>query len=83
MSVSTETEPFLASYQSHKPLLPFLAEDLFNVILKLAEKFVKEEHTQDINSFPKLFELAKKLSDTSLHKDTSQVECGFLANRTV
>ena len=42
-SVATEFETFLREYQTDVPLIPFLYEDLKNLMLRIMKKFIKKD----------------------------------------
>lgn len=76
--IAKEIEPFLTLYQTDKPMIPFLAGDLHNLIKELMEKFLKDEIP---TSSLKLLEI--KVEDLKMHKDASQVNIGFASKRIV
>ena len=43
LSIAQEVTPFLTRYETDKPMLPFLAEDLFNLIRSLLLRFMKSQ----------------------------------------
>jgi len=43
ISVIRELQPFLVHYQCDKPMLPFLGDDLFNIIRSLMMRFIKAD----------------------------------------
>ena len=53
------------------------------MILQLLQRFVKDDIREGIDKFSKLFDLAKDLSDSNIHRDTAKVGCGFVADRTL
>ena len=61
------------------PMLPFLATDMFQLIFNLLERFVKEEALAEVTSTAKLVQ--PDLMKSSLHKNTSDVDIGFVANK--
>ena len=59
-------------------MLPFLVQDMFDLVLKLLERFVKEDVLENVTSTVKLVQL--DLTNSFLNKDTSAVDIGFVAN---
>jgi len=55
-----------------------LAQDMFDLMFNLLERFVKENVLEKVTSTVKLVQL--DLTNSSLHKDTSVVDPGFVAN---
>ena len=60
------------------PILPFLARDMLDLVFNLLDRFVKEDVLENVTSKVKLVQL--DLTNSSLHKDTSAVDIGFVAN---
>ncbi|XP_041931129.1 uncharacterized protein LOC121694820 isoform X2 [Alosa sapidissima] len=50
LSVARSFSPFLTKYQTDKPVLPFLAKDLKELLMALLRRFVKRELLQDRSS---------------------------------
>ena len=79
LSIANEVAHFLNRYQTDMPMLPFLAPDMFQLVFNLLERFVKEEALAEVTSTAKLVQL--DLMKSSLHKNTSDVDIGFVANK--
>jgi len=60
-------------------ILPFLAQDMLDLVFNLLDRFVKEDVLENVASKVKLIQL--DLTNSSLHKDTSAVDIGFVANK--
>ena len=43
LSVANIVNPFLTTYQTDKPMLPFLCADLYKMFKTLMDRFVKDE----------------------------------------
>ena len=41
LSSARQVSPFLVRYQTDKPMVPFLAEDLFSLLRGIMQKFIK------------------------------------------
>ena len=54
MSVAKQIEAFLVTYQTDKPMAPFLSRDLFKLVKSLMETFVKSVLLKDVTSAAKL-----------------------------
>lgn len=77
LSIAKTIQPFLTQYQTDKPMLPFLAEDLFRLIRSLMKRFLKED--VDISTVNKLVKV--NLEDKDLHKSYTDVDLGFAAEK--
>ncbi|XP_058260502.1 uncharacterized protein LOC131362505 [Hemibagrus wyckioides] len=80
-SIAREINPFLTIYQSDQPMLPFLSGDMYKLIKGLMGRFLKEKHLQEASSTLKLLHVP--FQDSSLHKDSSQIDIGFAAETTL
>ncbi|XP_034454830.1 uncharacterized protein LOC117769800 [Hippoglossus hippoglossus] len=80
-SVAREVTPFLTAYQTDKPMLPFLGEDMFKLMKGLMGRFLKEKPLREATSTLKLLHVA--FQDSSLHKDASKIDIGFAAETTL
>jgi hypothetical protein len=49
LSVAKQVEPFLSAYQTDRPMLPFLGEDMFRLMKSLMQRFMKSEVLHDIS----------------------------------
>ncbi|KAK0151781.1 hypothetical protein N1851_006845 [Merluccius polli] len=76
-SVAREVTPF----QTDKPMLPFLSEDMFKLMKGLMGRFLKEKPLKEATSTLKLLHVA--FQDSSLHKDASKIDIGFAAETTL
>ena len=45
--IANQLQPFLAKYQTSKPMLPFLSDDLCMIIRSLMRRFIKSDILQD------------------------------------
>ena len=77
VSVAKVMTPFLARYQTDRPMLPFLASDMHQMMKHLLYRFVKSDVVNDI-SLDSLSELI--ISDPALMRKTSDIDIGFMAD---
>lgn len=49
-SFAAEVEPFLRTYQTDKPMVPFLYTDLYNLIFSIMSKIVKSDYLEKYSS---------------------------------
>ena len=56
------TQPFLTCYQSDKPMIPFLHDDIFNLVFSLLQIVVKPDKLQECETMSDLkkIDLGKK-----------------------
>ena len=54
LSVVKQIAPFLTSYQSDKPMLPFIASDLYDMTRALLARYMKPEALKDVTTAQKL-----------------------------
>ena len=54
LSVANQLKPFLTCFQTDKPMMPFMAGELFNIIRGLAQCFVKRSVLEGAKSLTKL-----------------------------
>ncbi|XP_063229695.1 uncharacterized protein LOC134534921 [Bacillus rossius redtenbacheri] len=83
LSVVKLLQPFLTKYQSDKPLLPFLAEDLRNMIVSCLQSFniMRNEYISKLSSpyQVSLFDF----KDRKCLLSSCKVNLGFIADRLV
>ena len=54
ISLAQDFQPFLKMYQTEKPMVPFLASDLQNLLRSVMNRFIKENVLSSANSFTKV-----------------------------
>ncbi|XP_070176232.1 uncharacterized protein [Littorina saxatilis] len=82
ISIAKDIEPFLRQYQTDKPVLPFLADDLFDVVRNMMGRFVKDDIMENVgSSTSKLILASQDLSEVKTHKDGSKINIGFASHR--
>ena len=79
---SLELEPFLTSFQTAKPMAPFLFEDMHNILYKLMSRIVKSSVINGANSCSKLFAINVKEVSSSL-KLPKDIDVGFGARKAL
>ncbi|XP_027140125.1 uncharacterized protein LOC113746890 [Larimichthys crocea] len=67
-SIAREITPFLTLYQTDKPMLPFLSEDMLQLMKGLMGRFCNDKSLKDVTSVMKILHIP--FEDKSLHKDT-------------
>ena len=72
-------EPFMIKYQSDKPLVPFLADDIKIVLISLLEIFIKPDVLKRCNSSLKLANL--DFENVKNHVKPEAINIGFVASR--
>ena len=79
LSVAKEVTPSLTKYQCDKPMVAFLATDLFILLKNLMSRFVKVDILKEVKSIDKLQQV--QVNKSSNHGDCSKVNVGFVAER--
>ncbi|KAF3854298.1 hypothetical protein F7725_022353 [Dissostichus mawsoni] len=79
LMVAREVTPFLKLYQTDKPMLPFMSEDLSNILRSLMEKFIKPSVMKNATTTVKLLQV--DLTDPVNHMDVTKLRVGFVTER--
>ncbi|KAK1874909.1 Malignant fibrous histiocytoma-amplified sequence 1 like [Dissostichus eleginoides] len=79
LMVAREVTPFLKLYQTDKPMLPFMSEDLSNILRSLMEKFIKPSVMKNATATVKLLQV--DLTDPVNHMDVTKLRVGFVTER--
>ncbi|KAL8560069.1 hypothetical protein ACOMHN_041538 [Nucella lapillus] len=78
--VAREVQPFLATYQTDKPMLPFITTDLVNLLKTMMTKFLKEDvletEGKTVSGLSKID--VKKLEN---HLPLEKIKVGYLAEK--
>jgi len=77
--VVKQIAPFLTSYQSDKPMLPFIASDLYDMTRALMARYMKPEALKDVTTAQKL--VCVDVTNQSLESNYKKVEVGFKSER--
>lgn len=77
-SVAMQLEPYLTKYQTNKPLLPFMYQDIYNLLRNLMVRFVKADIMTGVTNASKLMavDFSKKENLETLHS----IDIGFAAS---
>ena len=83
LSIAQICQEFLKKYQTDAPIIPFLCDDLFKLIKRLLERFVKDNEMIKLTTPVKLFKdnFRDKFSQSNYHKDASAINVGFVAEQ--
>ena len=81
MSIAAAMRPYLQTFQSDGPLLPFIASELETLLQTLMGKFMKRAVLEGTNSAYKIAKLS--MLDSAAHVAPSGVDIGFAAKTTV
>ena len=76
--IANQLQPFLAKYQTSKPMLPFLSDDLCMIIRSLMRRFIKSDILQD-PSDEQLVQI--KVADQKIHVNRKRVDVGFASKK--
>jgi len=77
MSVGKQVESFLVEYQTDKPMIPFLAQDLAELVRNCMDRFVKTSVMEEANTIQKLSHV--DVSKKDILKNYKNVDIGFVA----
>ncbi|GBN18113.1 hypothetical protein AVEN_73464-1 [Araneus ventricosus] len=83
LSVAKMLQPFLVLYQSYKPLLPFLAGDLFTLVKNMLEHFqvLKHDKCKSIDSISSLCSFY--FADVANFNCADKVSIGFIGDESL
>ena len=78
-----EIAPFLTKYQADLPMVPLLVKDLHDTLVGLFDQFIKKDVMEQakLSAIKMIKVLGNDVSNTSLHKDTSKVNIGFVSEK--
>ena len=77
MSIAAAMRPYLQTFQSDGPLLPFITSELETLLRTLMGKFMKRAVLEGANS---AYKIAKpNMLDSATHVAPSEVDIGFAA----
>ena len=75
MSIAAAMRPYLPTFQSDGPLLPFITSELETLLRTLMGKFMKRAVLEGANSAYKIAKL--NVLDSATHVAPSEVDIGF------
>lgn len=78
LTVALQLEPFLTTFQSNKPLLPFMYGDLFSLMKNIFNRFVKKEKMDTVKNGQHLLDLDVENSANLL--TAKDIDIGFGAS---
>ena len=81
MSIAAAVRPYLQTFQSDGPLLPFITSELETLLRTLMGKFMKRAVLEGANSAYKIAKL--NVFDSATHVAPSEVDIGFAAKTTL
>ena len=81
MSIAAAMRPYLQTFQSDGPLLPFITSELETLLRTLMGKFMKRAVLEGANSAYKIAKL--NVLDSATHVAPSGVDIGFAAKTTL
>ena len=66
-------------------MVPFLVKDLHDILVRLLDRFIKEDVMEQakLSAIRMIKVLGNDVSNTSLHKDTSKVNIGFVSEKVL
>lgn len=79
LMVAREITPFLKLYQTDKPMLPFMCNDLTAMLKSLMEKFDKPSVMKDATHAVKVLKVDHEHTDN--HMDVTKLKVGFATER--
>ena len=81
MSIAAAMRPYLQTFQSDGPLLPFITSELETLLQTLMGKFMKRAVLEGANSAYKIAKL--NVLDSATHVAPSEVDIGFAGKTTL
>ena len=76
--IASQLQPFLSKYQTDRPMIPFLADDLCMVTRSLMRRFIKKDILQS-TSDDKLVKI--DVADQKIHLSYKRVDVGFASEK--
>lgn len=81
ISLTQDFHPFLAIYQTNRPMVPFLASNLEKLLRSVMSRFLKESVTTSAKTFTQLAKIDVTSNDNS--KLSKAVDIGIITKREV
>ena len=78
---ASHLQPFLANYQTDKPMVCFLATDLSTVLRSLMRRFIKDDVLSEGTTVEKL--IVVNVQEKSNHKSYKKIEIGFFTENAL
>ena len=79
--MAQDFHPFLVTYQTNRPMVPFLASDLEKLLRSIMSTFLKESVTTSAKTFTQLAKIDNTSNDNS--KLSKAVDIGIITRREV
>lgn len=80
LSVAKMVNPYLTDYQTDKPMMPFMADDLTRVLSSIMKKFLKLDKAT-VNSAYNLIKV--DVDSESIQRPVSNIDIGFHASKLI
>ena len=81
VSVAKQIEPFLAQYQTDKPMIPFISGDIYKLLKSLMNRFVKPALMKEVKSVSDLTKIDISRNDNIV--DYSKIDVGFVTENAL
>ena len=75
--IASQLQPFLSKYQTDRPMIPFLSDDLCLIIRSLMRRFIKSDQLE--TSDDKLVKI--DVADHNIHVSHKRVDIGFASEK--
>jgi hypothetical protein len=79
LSIARQLQPFLTLYQTDRPMIPFMADDLNNLLRALMKRFVKSDVLRSADSLSLLIKVDVNKHEN--HHTYSKIDVGFAADK--
>ena len=80
-TIAKVLHPFLEVFQRERPMLPFMAEYLYDILCTILDKFIKKSVMEKVTSMAKLAKVDVMEKENLLH--AKEVDIGFAAQKLV
>ncbi|KAJ8684734.1 hypothetical protein QAD02_020527 [Eretmocerus hayati] len=81
VSIDMEIQPFLVKYQTVKPMVPFLVNDLYELLKRLMTRVIQPKEMADVKCVKDL--LSVDLNNGSLLRPLKMIDIGFAASHAL
>ena len=80
-TIAKVLQPYLEVFQRERPMLPFMAEYLFDILHNILDKFIKKSVLAEVTSMAKLANIDVMKKENLLN--AKDVDVGFAAKKLV
>ena len=80
-TIAKVLHPFLEVFQRERPMLPFMAEYLYDILCTILDKFIKKSVMEKVTSMAKLAKVDVMEKENLLH--AKEVDIGFAARKLI